>query len=201
MGATHDGGYRPLWEANAAAGYASLSWDKPGVAGAPGDRLEQSMQDRAEEAAAAIDWARERPGIDGDRIGLRGASQAGWVLAEVAAETRVSFAITVSPATNWLRQAATTLRTDGRALPGGGPPAGQGVRRAGRPPSSCSPRSSPLAGRSRKGSWPTSSGSWRLPARCGPSSPHGSRRPGRAVAARPLPTRRIPPSPRLNRSV
>ncbi|NUT95358.1 MAG: alpha/beta hydrolase, partial [Saccharothrix sp.] len=33
--ATHDTFYRPLWEAFARAGYASLSWDKPGVAGAP----------------------------------------------------------------------------------------------------------------------------------------------------------------------
>ncbi|MEU1923730.1 hypothetical protein ACWEV9_35290, partial [Streptomyces albogriseolus] len=30
--ATHDDGYKPMWEANAKAGYASLSWDKPGVA-------------------------------------------------------------------------------------------------------------------------------------------------------------------------
>ncbi|MFE9340550.1 alpha/beta hydrolase family protein [Streptomyces sp. NPDC007063] len=115
--ATHDGGYRPMWEANAEAGYASLSWDKPGVAGAPGDWLEQSMQDRAEEVAAAIAWARERPDIDGDRIGLWGASQAGWVLPKVAAETPVSFVIAVSPAINWLRQGRynllAELRTEG----------------------------------------------------------------------------------------
>src|SRR4051812_34282170 len=33
VSATHDDGYKPMWEANAKAGYASLSWDKPGVAG------------------------------------------------------------------------------------------------------------------------------------------------------------------------
>ncbi|MDL5199264.1 alpha/beta hydrolase [Streptomyces sp. ALI-76-A] len=102
--ATHDDGYRPMWEANAKAGYASLSWDKPGVAGAPGNWLDQSMDDRAEETAAAIAWARARPDIDGDRIGLWGASQAGWVLPKVAARTPVSFVIAVSPAINWLRQ-------------------------------------------------------------------------------------------------
>ncbi|WP_075003083.1 alpha/beta hydrolase family protein [Streptomyces qinglanensis] len=107
--ATYDGGYRPLWEANAAAGYASLSWDKPGVAGAPGDWLEQSMQDRADEVAAAIAWARGRPGIDGDRIGLWGASQAGWVLPKVAAKTPVRFVIAASPAINWLRQGRYNL--------------------------------------------------------------------------------------------
>lgn len=33
--ATRDTFYRPIWEALAKAGYASLSWNKPGVGGAP----------------------------------------------------------------------------------------------------------------------------------------------------------------------
>ncbi|MFF1544754.1 alpha/beta hydrolase family protein [Streptomyces sp. NPDC058291] len=113
--ATHDDGYKPMWEANAKAGYASLSWDKPGVAGAPGDWLDQSMDDRADEAAAAIAWARARPDIDGDRIGLWGASQAGWVLPKVAAKTLVSFVIAVSPAINWLQQGRYNLLAELRA--------------------------------------------------------------------------------------
>ncbi|MFV0128017.1 alpha/beta hydrolase family protein [Streptomyces sp. HMX112] len=113
--ATHDGGYRPIWEANAKAGYASLSWDKPGVAGAPGDWLGQSMDDRADEAVAAIAWARARPDVDADRIGLWGASQAGWVLPKVAARTPVSFVIAVSPAINWLRQGRFNLLAELRA--------------------------------------------------------------------------------------
>ncbi|MFG3532337.1 alpha/beta hydrolase family protein [Streptomyces sp. NPDC047917] len=113
--ATHDDGYKPMWEANAKAGYASLSWDKPGVAGAPGDWLDQSMDDRADEAAAAIAWARARPDIDGDRIGLWGASQAGWVLPKTAARTPVSFVIAVSPAINWLRQGRYNLLAELRA--------------------------------------------------------------------------------------
>ncbi|WP_228974558.1 S9 family peptidase [Streptomyces sp. DH12] len=119
--ATHDGGYEPLWEANAEAGYATLSWDKPGVAGAPGNWLHQSMDDRADEAAAAIAWARRRPDVDGDRIGLWGASQAGWVLPKVAARTPVSFVIAVSPAVNWLRQGRHHLLAELRA--DGAPPA------------------------------------------------------------------------------
>ncbi|UQW99315.1 alpha/beta hydrolase [Streptomyces sp. RerS4] len=115
VGATHDGGYKPMWEANAKAGYASLSWDKPGVAGAPGNWLGQSMDDRADEAAAAIVWARARPDIDGDRIGLWGASQAGWVLPKVAAKTPVSFVIAVSPAINWLQQGRYNLLAELRA--------------------------------------------------------------------------------------
>ncbi|MGV9329623.1 alpha/beta hydrolase family protein [Streptosporangium sandarakinum] len=113
--ATHDDGYKPMWEANAKVGYASLSWDKPGVAGAPGDWLDQSMDDRADEAAAAIAWARARPDIDGDRIGLWGASQAGWVLPKIAAKTPVSFVIAVSPAINWLRQGRYNLLAELRA--------------------------------------------------------------------------------------
>lgn len=113
--ATHDDGYKPLWEANAQAGYASLSWDKPGVAGAPGNWLAQSMDDRADEAAAAIAWARARPDIDGGRIGLWGASQAGWVLPKIAAKTPVSFAVAVSPAINWLRQGRYNLLAELRA--------------------------------------------------------------------------------------
>lgn len=113
--ATHDSGYKPMWEANAKAGYASLSWDKPGVAGAPGNWLGQSMDDRADEAAAAIAWARARPDIDGDRIGLWGASQAGWVLPKIAARTPVRFVIAVSPAINWLRQGRHNLLAELRA--------------------------------------------------------------------------------------
>ncbi|MFJ8648922.1 alpha/beta hydrolase family protein [Streptomyces sp. NPDC093546] len=115
VNATHDGGYKPMWEANAKAGYASLSWDKPGVAGAPGDWLDQSMDDRADEAAAAIAWARAHPDIDGDRIGLWGASQAGWVVPKVAAKTPVSFVIAVSPAINWPRQGRYNLLAELRA--------------------------------------------------------------------------------------
>ncbi|MFC4062174.1 alpha/beta hydrolase family protein [Planomonospora corallina] len=108
--ATHDTFYRPAWEALARAGYASLSWNKPGVGGAPGDWLRQSMEDRARETAAAIAWARTRPGIDPERVGLWGASQAGWVLPKVAARTPgLRFVIAVSPAVNWLRQGRYNL--------------------------------------------------------------------------------------------
>jgi len=114
--ATHDTFYRPMWESFARAGYASLSWDKPGVNGAPGDWLDQSMQDRAEETLAAITWARTRPGIDPDRIGLWGSSQAGWVLPTVAARMPdLQFIIAVSPAINWLRQGRYNLLAELRA--------------------------------------------------------------------------------------
>ncbi|WP_240139466.1 alpha/beta hydrolase family protein [Streptomyces sp. MUM 178J] len=116
--ATHDTFYRPIWESLARAGYASLSWNKPGVGGAPGDWLDQTMGDRADEAADAIAWARRRPDIDGSRVGLWGASQAGWVLPKIVArDGGIRFVIAVSPAVNWHRQGRynllAELRRDG----------------------------------------------------------------------------------------
>lgn len=103
--ATYDGFYRPIWESFARAGYASLSWTKQGVDGAPGNWLNQSMQARADEVAAAISWASQRPDIDSDRIGLWGASQAGWVMPKVARQDpSLCFMIAVSPAINWTEQ-------------------------------------------------------------------------------------------------
>ncbi|MEV6522415.1 alpha/beta hydrolase [Longispora sp. NPDC051575] len=114
--ATHDGFYRPLWEAFARAGYASLSWNKPGVAGSAGDWLGQTMEDRAAEVAGAIAWARARPDIDAHRIGLWGASQAGWVMPKVAARTPgLAFVIAVAPAVNWLQQGRFNLLAELRA--------------------------------------------------------------------------------------
>ncbi|MDI9886995.1 alpha/beta fold hydrolase [Streptomyces sp. HNM0645] len=108
--ATQETFYRPLWESFARAGYASLSFSKPGVGGSEGDWLDQSMTDRADEALAAVAWARNRPDIDRRRIGLWGASQAGWVLPKAAArDPELQFVIAVSPAVNWLRQGRYNL--------------------------------------------------------------------------------------------
>ncbi|GGQ10177.1 alpha/beta hydrolase family protein [Streptomyces roseolilacinus] len=108
--ATHETFYRPLWESFARAGYASLSFSKPGIGGSQGDWLDQSMADRAEETLAAVAWARGRPDVDPRRIGLWGASQAGWVLPKVAArDGGLQFVIAVSPAVNWLEQGRYNL--------------------------------------------------------------------------------------------
>ncbi|QUF04343.1 alpha/beta hydrolase [Actinosynnema pretiosum subsp. pretiosum] len=103
--ATHDGLYAPWFEGAADAGYATLSWSKPGVGGSTGDWLSQTMADRAAEVGAALDWARGRPDVPTGRVVLWGASQAGWVLPKVvAARTDVDAVVAVSPAVNWLRQ-------------------------------------------------------------------------------------------------
>lgn len=103
--ATHDGLYLPLFEAAADAGYATLSWSKPGVGASSGDWLDQTMEDRAVEVGAAIDWAAQQDDIPTDRIVLWGASQAGWVVPIVAAGREdIDGVVAVSPAINWLRQ-------------------------------------------------------------------------------------------------
>ncbi|MEU0538956.1 CocE/NonD family hydrolase [Nocardia sp. NPDC005978] len=108
--ATRDSFYEPIWESFAEAGYASVSWAKPGVDGAPGNWLDQTMHDRAGETEAVIEWARQRADIDPRRIGLWGISQAGWVAPEVAANLPgLQFLILVGGAVNWLRQGEYNL--------------------------------------------------------------------------------------------
>lgn len=66
-------------EVLAAAGFASLAWDKPGVGGSGGDWRDQSLQDRAAEALAAMACLAAQEEVDPARIVLLGGSQGGWV--------------------------------------------------------------------------------------------------------------------------
>ncbi len=103
--ASYDGNYEPLWEELANQGYASLSWNKPGIDGSEGNWLDQSMDDRAIEAVEAINWAHSLPEIDTKRIGLWGASQAGWVIPKIVQkDDDIAFTILVAPAINWVEQ-------------------------------------------------------------------------------------------------
>lgn len=110
--ATHNDGYKPLWERLAGIGYASLSLDKRGIGGSEGSWLDQRMDDRVEEARQALAWARQQPEIDASRIGVWGASQAGWVIPKLAGKERLAFSILVSPAINWLTQGEYNTRSE-----------------------------------------------------------------------------------------
>jgi uncharacterized protein len=66
-------------EALARAGFASLCWDKPGCGESGGDWRDQSLQDRAAEALAAVACLADQAGVDPARIALLGGSQGGWV--------------------------------------------------------------------------------------------------------------------------
>ncbi|GAA4683309.1 CocE/NonD family hydrolase [Gordonia humi] len=103
--------YKPLWDAFAKAGFASLSWDKPGVNDSPGDWLDQSMHDRSAEVDAAIAWAHTRDDIDTTQIGAWGLGQAGFVLPVVAqARPDLRFMIAVDPAINWAHREEFAIR-------------------------------------------------------------------------------------------
>lgn len=108
--ATQGGLYSPWFEGAADAGFATLSWSKPGVGGSDGDWLSQSMGDRASEVSAAIDWAEARDDVPTGTIVLWGASQAGWVLPKVTRDRDdIDGVVAVSTAVNWLRQGRFNL--------------------------------------------------------------------------------------------
>ena len=81
-------------EALASAGFASLAWDKPGCGGSGGDWRDQSLQDRAAEALAAVACLTGQEGVDPGRIALLGGSQGGWV-APLAASRSPSVAAVI----------------------------------------------------------------------------------------------------------
>ncbi len=105
------GYYRPFWNHLAKRGIASFAWDKAGVGSSSGNWLSQSMEDRAEEVIAAIDYLRQRDDIKPESIGLIGFSQAGWVLPLVAQKSPYpDFIVNVSGAVNWLDQGDYMMR-------------------------------------------------------------------------------------------
>ncbi|QSB04666.1 alpha/beta hydrolase family protein [Natronoglycomyces albus] len=77
------------------AGSVTLRHDKPGCGGSPGHWTAQSFEDRAEESLAALNVLREHPATAGQKVGLYGISQGGWValLAAALAPEEVDFVI------------------------------------------------------------------------------------------------------------
>ncbi|MDT0016392.1 alpha/beta hydrolase [Listeria swaminathanii] len=103
--ATQNGGYKPLMERFAKQGYISVSWDKLGVGKSSGNWLDQSMDDRANEVNQVIEWMKVKYPDSTTKVGLWGASQAGWVIPKVMnANKDIDFSILAAPAINWMRQ-------------------------------------------------------------------------------------------------
>lgn len=91
--------YPLLVERLAAAGIATLEYDKRGVGQSTGtfdDTIEQMTRD----AAATLAWLRAQPGIDARRIAVLGLSQGGVVVANLGAEdpTLAAIAMLSGPA-------------------------------------------------------------------------------------------------------
>jgi len=79
-------------------GFAILRYDPPGVGLSTGDSRFETLDDRAQESMAALDYLQTRPDIHPDRVGLWGISQGGWVIEMAAADNpqEVAFLISVS---------------------------------------------------------------------------------------------------------
>ncbi len=108
--ATQGGLYAPWFEGAADAGFATLSWSKPGIGGSAGNWLTQSMDDRAAEVSSVLDWAEHNDTLPTDTVVLWGASQAGWVLPKVTqARDDIDGVVAVGTAINWLQQGRFNL--------------------------------------------------------------------------------------------
>jgi pimeloyl-ACP methyl ester carboxylesterase len=82
----------------AGIGYAVLRYDPPGVGQSGGERGFQSLENRTEEAMAALHYLQSRSDIQRNGVGLWGISQGGWVIAMAAAAypQDVAFILSVS---------------------------------------------------------------------------------------------------------
>lgn len=111
--------FRHMAEFFAMNGVASLIYDKRGLGSSTGDWLRASFDDLAADALAGVRLLKARPGIDASHIGLFGASQSGWIVAQAASQSKdVAFIISqsgpgVSPEEQELYRSEAWLRADG----------------------------------------------------------------------------------------
>ena len=99
-----DGGYLPIINTLVDAGIGVYSWDKAGVGESTGYWLDQTMDDRANEALAAMQAIAELDDVITEQIGFLGFSQAGWVLPRLANQTTPAFTVIVGGAVSWRDQ-------------------------------------------------------------------------------------------------
>ena len=76
----NDGFFVPVRAELRRAGIAVLSYDKRGVGGSEGAWESATVDDLAADAAAALAFLRNHPGVDPDRASLFGHSEGGWVV-------------------------------------------------------------------------------------------------------------------------
>jgi hypothetical protein len=90
--------YLPIMERMLRAGYATFAWDKPGTGESTGTLGEPNLRhQRAQILLDAIELMKSRPDIDPQRIGVWGASQAGYVIPIALTQTQdIAFVICVS---------------------------------------------------------------------------------------------------------
>ncbi len=99
-----NGGYLPFINTLANAGIGVFTWDKAGVGESTGNWLDQTMEDRADEASAALQAISALDDVAVNQIGFLGFSQAGWVLPRVANQLTPAFTVIVGEAVSWRDQ-------------------------------------------------------------------------------------------------
>jgi pimeloyl-ACP methyl ester carboxylesterase len=103
----------------ASSGYAVLIFDKRGVGESTGSWQSASLQDLAGDVQAAVRTLRNDAAVDGNRVGLWGISQGGWIAPIVAAEdARIAFLTLVSgaaitPAQQEIERVAMVMKANG----------------------------------------------------------------------------------------
>jgi esterase/lipase len=100
-----DGGYNILINNFLENGIGVFSWDKQGVGNSSGNWLNQTMEQRAQEAVNGLNEIQKNKNVKNDSIGFIGFSQAGWVIPKIENLTNKSkYYIIVSGAINWMEQ-------------------------------------------------------------------------------------------------
>ncbi len=65
-------------------GIATFAFDKPGCGVSSGDWRHYGLEDRAEQLVAAFELVRNQPAITGEKVGIYGHSQGGWLVQKLA---------------------------------------------------------------------------------------------------------------------
>jgi pimeloyl-ACP methyl ester carboxylesterase len=76
-------------------GLAALIFDKRGSGESEGSWTEESLDDLADDALAAVAFLKSQPEINPQRVGVWGISQAGWVIPHAAARAPDAFAFAI----------------------------------------------------------------------------------------------------------
>lgn len=87
--------FGPIADTFVDQGVATFAFDKPGCGRSSGDWRQYGLSGRADQLVVAIDLIRDHPEIDGQRVGLWGHSQGGW-LTQMLAGRPVDLAFAVA---------------------------------------------------------------------------------------------------------
>ncbi len=92
-----DGYFPPIRNAFLGAGLGTYAFDKPGCGDSTGDWRRYGLEDRAKQVLDALQILRDDASIAGDRVGVWGQSQGGWLAQIVAGrDSQLCFAISNS---------------------------------------------------------------------------------------------------------